>query len=312
MNALVQTSLSDVEIKLNALLVTLTTAPAAAGAPAAATALLEADSRLTTSIDTLRRHQENYAKILLLRAEAEQLEDRVKGIVRDIEEFDKEIRTACGDDESDSDEDYEEENETRAKKLASRKEIDYRLLLDFARRISKYNNEAAADAASGAGNKGQGMRPQITDKDATMTGTNGEPTAEKSTEPVSSVTKSATQWLDESANVTREVYMLPYPMEERIRMGLMGQVQLAAGTDPEKEVERLIREAEGLGVAEAPAPPPAVDSRQDEAAQAAAQAGSFAGAPPPRPSGHAPAPAPKPKPKATLDLDLYDPDDDDF
>ncbi|KAJ5292299.1 uncharacterized protein N7443_008252 [Penicillium atrosanguineum] len=312
MNALVQTSLSDVEAKLNVLLATLTTSPAAAGAPAAAVALLEADSTLTTSIDTLRRHQENYAKILRLRAEAEQLEDRVKGIVRDIEKFDKEIRTACGDDESDSDEDYEEETETRAEKLASRKEIDYRLLLDFARRISKYNNEAAADAASGTGDKGQGSRSQITDKDVAMAGTNGEPTAEESTEPVSSVTKSATQWLEESANVTREVYMLPYPMEERIRMGLMGQVQLAAATDPDKEVERLIREAEGLGVAEAPAPPPAVDTRQDEAAQAAAQAGSFAGAPPPRPSGHAQAPAPKPKPKATLDLDLYDPDDDDF
>lgn len=313
MNALVQTSLSDVESKLNALLTTLTISPAAAGAPAAAVALLDADGTLTSSIDTLRRHQENYAKILRLRAEAEQLEDRVKGIVRDIEEFDKEIRTACGDDESDSDEDYEGEDETRAKKLASRKEIDYRLLLDFARRISKYNNEAAADAASGAADKGQGSRPQLTDKDVTMAGTNGEPTTKEGAEPVSTVTKSATQWLDESANVKREVYMLPYPMEERIRMGLMGQVQLAAGTDPDKEVERLIREAEGLGVAEAPAPPPATDTRQDEAAQAAAHAGSSADAPPPpRPSGHAPAPAPKPKPKATLDLDLYDPDDDDF
>lgn len=315
MNALVQTSLSDVETKLNALLTTLTTSPAAAGAPAAAVALLEADGTLTSSIDTLRRHQENYARILRLRAEADQLEDRVKGIVRDIEEFDKEIRTACGDDddeESESDQDSEGEDEIRAKKLASRKEIDYRLLLDFARRISKYNNEAAADAANGAADKGQGSRPQITNKDITMAGTNGEPTAEEGAEPVSSVTKSATQWLDDSANVTREVYMLPYPMEERIRMGLMGQVQLAAGNDPDKEVERLIREAEGLGAAEAPAPAPVVDTRQDEAAKAAAQAGSSAGAAPPRPSGHAPAPAPKPKPKATLDLDLYDPDDDDI
>jgi hypothetical protein len=313
MNALVQTSLSDVETKLNALLTTLTTSPAAAGAPAAAVALLEADGTLTSSIDTLRRHQENYAKLLRLRAEAEQLEDRVKGIVQDIEEFDKEIRTACGDDESDSDQDSEGEDEARAKKLASRKEIDYRLLLDFARRISKYNNEAAADAAgNGAADKDQGSRPQIADKDVTMAGTNGEPAAEEGAEPVSSVTKSATQWLDDSANVTREVYMLPYPMEERIRMGLMGQVQLAAGNDPEKEVERLIREAEGLGAAEAPAPAPVVDTRQDEAAKAAAQAGFSADAAPPRRSGHASAPAPKPKPKATLDLDLYDPDDDDI
>jgi len=148
------------------------------------------------------------------------------------------------------------------------------------------------------------------DKDVTMAGTNGEQTADGA-EPVSSVTKNATQWLDDSANVTREVYMLPYPMEERIRMGLMAQVQLAAGDDPDKEVERLIREAEGLGAAEPPAPAPPVDTRQEEAANAAVQAGSAAtGAPRPAASGFAP--APKPKPSATLDLDLYDPDDDDM
>lgn len=311
MNALVQSSLSEVESRLNALLTILTTSPSAAGAPSAVVTLLEADDTLSSAIETMRRHQENYAKILRLRTEAEQLEDRVKGIVRDIEGFDKEIRTVCGDDqESDSDLDSEAGG-SGSYKHASRKEIDYRLLLDFARRISKYNNEAAADAVTGPANKRQGPRPQILDKDVTMGGTNGEPTTEEGAEPVSSVTKNATQWLDDSANVTREVYMLPYPTEERIRMGLMGQVQLAAGQDPDKEVDRLIREAEGLGAAEAPAPAPAVDTRQDEAAKAAAQAGSsatvMARAPAP-----VPAPAPKPKPKATLDLDLYDPGDDDI
>ncbi|KAJ5557460.1 Mediator complex subunit Med4 [Penicillium frequentans] len=312
MNTVVQSSLSEVESKLNALLSTLTTSPTAAGAPAAAIALLEADDSLSSAIVTLRQHQENYAKILQLRAEAERLEDRVKGIVRDVEEFDREIRTACGDD-GDSDSELDSDDETTKK--PPRKEIDYRLLLDFARRISKYNHEAAADAANGAANpeKGQASRPQITDKDVTMAGTNGEPTADGAdgAEPVSSVTKNATQWLDDSANVTREVYMLPYPMEERIRMGLMAQVQLAAGDDPDKEVERLIREAEGLGAAEPPAPAPHVDTRQEEAANAAVQAGSAAtGVPRPAPSGFAP--APKPKPSATLDLDLYDPDDDDM
>lgn len=309
MNSVVQSSLSEVESKLNALLTTLTTSPTAAGAPAAAVALLEADDSLSSAIVTLRQHQENYSKILRLRAEAERLEDRVKGIVRDVEEFDREIRTACGDEE-DSDSELDSDDETTKK--PPRKEIDYRLLLDFARRISKYNHEAAADAANGAANPGkvQASHPQIMDKDVTMAGTNGEPTADGA-EPVSSVTKNATQWLDDSANVTREVYMLPYPMEERIRMGLMAQVQLAAGDDPDKEVERLIREAEGLGAAEPPAPAPHVDTRQEEAANAAVQAGSAAtGAPRPAPSGFAP--APKPKSSATLDLDLYDPDDDDM
>ncbi|KAJ5971578.1 uncharacterized protein N7479_001496 [Penicillium vulpinum] len=314
MNALVQSALTDVESKLNALLTSLTTSPTAAGAPAAAVALLDADDALTSAIESLRQHQENYAKILRLRTEAQQLEDRVKGIVGDIEGFEKEIRTACGDNgdsDSDFDSDSDSDDDLGGEKSVLRgiKEIDYRLLLDFARRISKYNHEAAADAATGVVKRPEhGNAPA--DKDVAMTGTNGEHPTEEGAEPVASVTKNATQWLDESANVTRQVYMLPYPMEERIRMGLMGQIQLAAGDDPEKEVERLIREAEGLGAAEPPAPmAPAESTKQaGEAAKAAAQAGSSAAG---MPRAHAQAPAPKPKPKAMLDLDLYDPDEDD-
>ncbi|KAJ5814542.1 hypothetical protein N7474_006319 [Penicillium riverlandense] len=311
MNSLVQTSLSSVESKLNALLTTLTTSPAAAGAPAAAVALLDADDALSSAIDTLRKHQENYAKILRLRSEAQQLEDRVKGVVREIEGFDKEAQTACGDDgESDSDSDSTEDtNEDEISAPKGINEIDYKLLLDFARRISKYNHEAAADA--GSPGKRQEAQKQTADRDVTMGGTNGEPTVEER-EPVSSVTKNAIQWLDDSANVTREVYMLPYPTEERIRMGLMGQIQLATGQEPDKEVDRLIREAEGLGAAEAPAPPPVEDSTRqaDEAAKAAVHAGSSASG---ATRAAAPAqPKPKPKPKALLDLDLYDPDDDDI
>lgn len=312
MNALVQSSLTEVESKLNALLTSLTTSPTAAGAPAAAIALLDADDALTSAIETLRQHQENHAKILRLRAEAQQLEDRVKGIVGDIERFDKDIRTACGDNgdsDSDSDSDFDDEAGSSGSVLRGIKEIDYKLLLDFARRISKYNHEAAADAATSVTKRqGQGAAPG--DKDVTMTGTNGDQAPGDGAEPVASVTKNATQWLDESANVTREVYMLPYPMEERIRMGLMGQIQLAAGNDPEKEVERLLQEAEGHGAAEPPTQgEPAESTKQaDEAAKAAAQAGSSAAGMPRAP---APAAAPRPKPKAMLDLDLYDPDDDD-
>ncbi|KAJ5393124.1 uncharacterized protein N7487_010765 [Penicillium crustosum] len=312
MNALVQSALTDVESKLNALLTSLTTSPTAAGAPAAAVALLDADDTLTSAIETLRQHQENHAKILRLRNEAQQLEDRVKGIVGDIEGFEKEIRTACGDNgDSDSDFESDSDDDLGGKKSLLRgiKEIDYKLLLDFARRISKYNHEAAADAATGVV-KRQEQGNTLADKDVTMTGTNGEQPTEGGAEPVASVTKNATQWLDESANVTRQVYMLPYPMEERIRMGLMGQIQLSAGDDPEKEVERLLREAEGLGAAEPPAPvEPAESTKQaGEAAKAAVQAGSSAAG---MPRAHVPAPAPKPKPKAMLDLDLYDPDEDD-
>lgn len=304
MNSQFQSSLSDLEARFNALLTSVTTSPTAAGAPAAAVALLDADDALSSAVETLRKHQENYSKIVRLRAEAENLEEKVKGIVRDVDAYQKEIRTVC-DDESDLDSDVDEGDDARRTK-----EVDYKLLLDFARRISKYNHQAAADAAAGAPAKRLQKQQQAGDQDITMSGMNGALGAEEGAEPVSLVTKDATLWLDESANMTREVYMLPYPMEDRIRMGVMGQIQLAAaegrpGFDSDKEVDRMVREAEGMGAAEQVAPPQKDEHRADEAAQAAADAGSAAT------GGRAKEAAPAQMPKASLDLDLYDPEDDD-
>lgn len=313
MNAEVQSALSTFESRLNSLVTTLTTSPTASGAPAAAVNLLAADDTLTSTIDTLKQHQANYARILQLRAEAQSLEERVKDIVRLVVRYEKDIREVCGDDGSDSDSDDSDsdedmDGEDKPERVSHRRnEIDYRLLLDFARRISKYNNEAAADAAAGMTKKGHA----ITSQDTEMGGitANGAQDGSSDAEPVAAVTKDATSWLDESANMTRQVYMLPYPMEDRIRMGLMGQIQLAAaegrpGFDTDNEVERLIREAEGEGVADAVAPAPVGEEtkRVNEAAMAAAHAGSAAA------TGVSVAPAPKPK--AALDLDLYDPDED--
>jgi hypothetical protein len=318
MNAEFQTSLSNLENKLNALITSLTTSPTAAGAPAAAVSLLDADDTLTSAISTLRRHQDNYAKILRLRTEAADLEEKVKSIVKTVVGYEKNILTTCGEDNDSSSELSDDEESSlfndsdaemidvataKPKRLQSTKEVDYKLLLDFARRISKYNHQAAADAEAG---------PKGRDPDTEMTGvTNG--TEDAGAEPVSSVTKDATSWLDESANMTRQVYMLPYPMEDRIRLGLMGQIQLAAAErgpefDPDQEVERLIREAEGFGAADATTVAANVcggeEGRVGEAAKAAVQAGSAATA-----GGGMSSAAPRPKPKATLDLDLDDDDE---
>ncbi|KAL3480796.1 vitamin-D-receptor interacting mediator subunit 4-domain-containing protein [Aspergillus californicus] len=331
MNAEFQSALTTFESKLNALVTNLTTTPTASGAPAAATNLLIADDALSSTIDTLKQHQRNYERILQLRAEAASLEGKVKDIVRLVVRYEKDIRATCGDDETDSDSeddpdesDYEMTDAAETKPVRGsrgRKEVDYKLLLDFARRISKYNHEAAADAAAGM----RRGKPATAGQDTEMTGvgmTSGVGTGSQingnqdgsspDAEPVAAVTKDATSWLDESAHMTRQVYMLPYPMEDRIRMGLMGQIQLAAaegrpGFDPDQEVERLILEAEGEGVAGAvaPAAPVAEETKRvNEAAQAAMHAGSTATV------GLGIGVAP-PKPKATLDLDLYDPDDDD-
>ncbi|KAH8435180.1 uncharacterized protein LDX57_012809 [Aspergillus melleus] len=334
MNAQFQATLSDFESKLNALITSLTTSPTAAGAPSAAVSLLNADDSLTSAVETLRQHQANYARILKLRAEAESLEDRVKSIVRDVVHYENEIRTTCDEDDEDSDSDLDddedesdlsdEESRPRRTGLRRTKEVEYKLLLDFARRISKYNLQAAADAAEGIHGNEAKTRKRIEqedqNQDSEMTGTNSnanvnangtETEGGPGVETVSSVTKDATAWLDESANLTRQVYMLPYPMEDRIRGGLMGQIQLAAaegrpGFDADGEVERLIREAEGSGVADAMTPvQPGEGARHaDEAAMAAAHAGSAA-------TSAGRTAAPPPKPKAMLDLDLYDPDEDD-
>ncbi|KAL2005594.1 hypothetical protein VTN00DRAFT_10087 [Thermoascus crustaceus] len=315
-------ALDSVEDKLSALLTSLTTSPTAANAPAATIALLDADDALTSALETLRIHQANYAKILRLRAEGDRLEDRVKGIVRDIEGCGKEISTVCGnEDEDDSDTDEEEEydsaveageEEEGLRPCRRKKEVDYKLLLDFARRISKYNQQAAADAAAGAPPVRKKLQEEKKDAEAAADVMNGGG-AERA-EGVASVTREATSWLDESANMTREMYMIPYPTEDRIRLGLMGQIQLAAaegGIDPEKEVERLIREAEGPGTTDDDAIIEGGDERHfaGEAAKAAAHAGSAAAD---RAAGVSRAAAPAPKPKTTLDLDLYDPDDDDI
>lgn len=334
MNAQLSSALDGLENKLNSLLTSLTT-PAATGAPAAAIALLEADDVVSSALDTLRTHQANFAKILRLRTEAQTLEERIKTIVRDISGAGKEIAQATGgnddddyeidtDDESDTDTDSEngdsigQQNKT---KKGRRKEVDYKLLLEFARRISKYNTQAAADAATGALGTTGSTTKKLQDKqleDAKMIDANGlaeqeqqQPGGEQEEVTVGTVTKEATSWLEESADADRQYFMIPYPNEDRIRMGLMGQLQLAAvdgNVDPEKEAERMVQEAEGIaGVASGPADVQArPQTLADEAGMAAMNAGAHAVARPAAKAAAAPA-----QPRPTLDLDLYDPEDDD-
>lgn len=317
MNAQLSSALDGFEKQLNTLLSSLT-APTAAGAPSAAISLLEADDVVTSALDTLRTHQANYSKILRLRAEEENLKEHIKGIVRDISGAGQDIVEATGgnddgdytDDESESDSESDNENIKEKSRKGSRKEVDYRLLLDFARRISKYNKEAAADAAAGIGT---GQKKKLQDKQTDANGVDTTADRDGQEVPVENVTKEATNWLDQTADADRQMFMIPYPNEDRIRMGLMGQIQMAAidqNLDLDQEAERMVLEAEGAGIATAI--PGAEAGGQDnnlasEAAKAAANAGSQVAERGPASAARAPAP----QPKAMLDLDLYDPDEDD-
>ncbi|KAE8354021.1 vitamin-D-receptor interacting mediator subunit 4-domain-containing protein [Aspergillus coremiiformis] len=171
MNTTFQKALTTLEQTLTTLLTSLTT-PTASTAPTAALNLLTADDHLTTALTTLRQHQANHLLIQHLRTEATTLETQVHQTLKQTERLEKAARSHSPD-TSDS------ETETR--------EVDYRTLVDFARRISRYN-QAAAEEAGG----------------------------------VDEATRDATAWLDESAVLARGVYLMGYPVEERIRRGVMG------------------------------------------------------------------------------------------
>ncbi|KAK2809691.1 hypothetical protein FQN50_003535 [Emmonsiellopsis sp. PD_5] len=333
------TPLSTLETKLNNLLMSIISTPTAAAAPTAALALLEADDALSSALTTLHTHQANYAKILRLRAEASALEDRVREIVREIEGVRNEIEVACGGgDESESesgdeDEDRDIDADTRmggvssASARAPRNEVDYKLLLDFARRISRYNSDAAADAAAGIPADTNQQAQQQQQRGVRTSDTQEKQTETEKQQPtgvgVAALSRETVSWLDETATWSRDLSKMAYPSEDRIRMGVMGQLQAADaagdGVDVEAEIERMMRVEQGggggeqqereqggmdevVGIREEPVSGAGEGQAQGHMGgigRDTAMGGMGGG-------GGGPA-----KPKPMLDLDLYDPDEDD-
>lgn len=356
MDSQVTIPLTALEAKLNALISTITSTPTASGAPAATHALLEADDALTSALGTLRTHQANYAKILKLRAKANGLEDRVREIVQQVADLGDEISSTCEDedssdedgdgDEGDKDKDVDMEGVINQDQpgfsVKKKNEVDYKLLLDFARRLSKFNNEAAADAAAGTHTKAKkasqtivvgdnkeakesGAGGTAAGTDTAMGGVEGNKDEEQPTGVgvgVAALPQDTVSWLDETANWTRAISAMPYPNEDRIRMGLMGQLQASVGGDPsdlEKEVERMMLVAEGkipadstIGVSQGEAEVQGQDGTYPGDVREPGQQPGPGGISQEAKSGGTGGAETTKKPKPKLDLDLYDPDDDDF
>src|SRR5947209_1361016 len=91
MEEVVLVPLDALEASLSTLLTSLTTTPTYSTAPTASKALLAADDDLTHSLTTLKKHQQNYARILHLRDEATRLEDQIKSIIGTCGELRSEI-----------------------------------------------------------------------------------------------------------------------------------------------------------------------------------------------------------------------------
>ncbi|WEW62019.1 hypothetical protein PRK78_007519 [Emydomyces testavorans] len=356
MDSALYTPLSTIEQRLNALVTSITSSPTAANAPAAALALLEADDSLTSALETLRTHQANYAKILHLRAEAKSLEERIRNIVQEIGNMGGDISSLV-DNDDDHDDDDDDENDSSSSSSSSsteikqphdqdvqmdgtippqpprrrrrKHEIDYHLLLDFARRISKYNTHAASAATSGT--IPTKPRPSAQDEPRSPDHAQSQlhdPHKETPEHPqhhdtgVAAITKQSTSQLDASAHSIRQAWLLPYPNENKIRMGVMGKLQAAVAAsgarceerDIEREVERIMRAVEEMGSGKEGLGVPDKGEMHGDSEQATVRvdgktgAGGVTGAV----SGGGGVARPVAAAKGRLDLDLYDPDEDDI
>jgi Vitamin-D-receptor interacting Mediator subunit 4 len=235
MDKLVATPLDALEASLGTLLASLTTTPTFSTAPTASTALLTADDALTSSLTTLKKHQQNYARILHLRAEATRLEEQIKSIVRTCGELRSEIGAIHPSILDDSSEDEEEEGRQQ--------DVDYNTLLSFARRIGKYNTRAAREAEEDSIRRRQDAKERVTAASLPAANGNVPPVSMETTPEVGNIIPDNERaWLNETAVAARAAQGMAFPAAERLRLGMLGQLQYAREQGGEEAVEReLVR-----------------------------------------------------------------------
>ena len=238
MDKVVLKSLDALEASLNALLTSLTTTPTFSTAPAASNALLTADDSLTTSLTTLKQHQQNYARILHLRAEATSLEDQIKSIVRTCGELRTEIGGIHPSILDDSSEDEDQEGQQQ--------DVDYRTLLSFARRIGKHNIQAAREAEEESIRRSQKAKGRATA--ASQLATNGTvmlSATENPSELGNIIPDNERAWLNETVIAARAAQGMAFPAAERLKLGMLGRLQYAREQGGEEAVEREIERLMG-------------------------------------------------------------------
>ena len=238
MDTVVLAALNTLEASLSNLVISLTTTPTFATAPTAATSLLTADDALTSALTTLKQHQQNYAKILNLRAEATRLEDQIKSIVRTCGELRNEVGAVHpGILDGSSDDEYE------ATEGTEQQDVDYTTLLSFARRIGRHNTRAARQAEEDAVMRQAEDKERLAAAARQLTNGNTPVAATESTGNV--IPENEKAWLNETAAAARAAQGMAFPAAERLRLGMLGQLQLVREQGGEEAVEREIEKLMG-------------------------------------------------------------------
>ena len=240
MDKIVLTPLDALEASLTTLLTSLTTAPTFSTAPASSNALLMADDCLSASLTVLKQHQQNYARILHLRAEATRLEDQIKSIVRTCGELRSEIGAIHPNILDDSSED--EDDEMR------QEDVDYKTLVSFALRIGKHNTRAAREAEEDSIKRQQEAKQRAAPPSKPATNGNIVPAATETTSVVGNIIPDNERaWLNETAAAARAAQGMAFPAAERLRLGMLGQLQYAREQGGEEAVEREAERLLGRG-----------------------------------------------------------------
>lgn len=291
MDAQVNKSLGLVESRLAALLEAFISSPTAARAPGAALDLLNADEVLTRDLNAFQQHQVNFSRICELRDEARGLEERVKSTVQGIVDLGDEITNVARLENYDAtdteDEDDKDKHTNSMHSVYSNKKVDYHVLLSMARRISRHDEMRASKPSNDIP---ASLKSAHTNGHFTFTNI-----------AVDSLPLETRHWLLENEARLYQAAKIPFPTEEKIRMGVMGSSQSAyvegTGPDPDQKAEQLTRDyAKGLQP-EYPDGSPAHGLEHDIGFGYEARPGADLGG-----GGN-------PKP-AVFDLDVYDPNED--
>ncbi|KIX03423.1 uncharacterized protein Z518_06975 [Rhinocladiella mackenziei CBS 650.93] len=274
MEPLVLAPLNSLESNLNSLITSLTQTNTFTNAPQIAKDLLTSDDNLTSSLRLLQRHQQNYARILNLRAEVADLQEQLKETIRRCVALRQELGQIHPSilDTSDSDEDND-----RNTKVA---EVDYHTLLAFAARIGKHNADAAREAEA------ESVRRRI---EASQAKNNASTTANRvpgstgqgaeAQDNATAETEAELDRINSTIALNRAQMGMAFPEANMLRVGQLGQLQLfrerqvqSGGGDEivqaavEREVERMVRETEDIA-----------DAKMEEIEEAGSSSGSGSG-----------------------------------
>jgi hypothetical protein len=333
MSTVTTAPLNAISTHLEALIFSLAHSTTYATAPASVTSLLLADDSLTTALNALKQHQQNYARILHLREATTQLSDEIKSLIRravSLREEAGRVHPSILDDDYDS---SDEEEETV-------QEVDYQTLLDFAARIGKHNSLAMREAESQWERRKIEAMKSEEERKARSTGAadiaraiaNANAPATVIAEGVGGTAEQATKEVEtdelelqalhlEAALATRRAQLgLGFPDPALLRMGELGRLQkiredAMAGakgeTAVEREVERLVRETEHVAPPEKKEAPDTEMEQERTREEAARTTGPSALAVPRQAPSQAQRPSAPVQKRKKINLDLGGDDDED-